>query len=465
MVSTEGSKLQYFRLAHDLPISLQEAPLNDSLQRTAIQQCDRSELERLQLTKLNKLLAKVLPSNRYYQKQFGCSSLTVNSLAEWSQMPTSKKSDWLGDELSGIALHHTYPQEYYRRYHRTSGTRGRPMVILDTEEDWQWWIATWQYVLDACGIQPNDRIMMAFSFGPFIGFWSAHDACLKRGCMVIPCGGMSTAARIDMIQSARPTVLFSTPSYAMHMADDAAQHGIDLLNSSIRQVFVAGEPGGSVPVIRSKIESAFGAKVMDHAGATEVGPWGFGSSDGRAMHIIESEFIAEFLPWKRDQGDVKQLSDLDSEGGIFELVLTSLGRVGAPVLRYRTGDLVSPRHVSNGHSAFVRLESGVLGRTDDMIVVRGVNIFPSSIDAIVRSFPNVLEYRLTVSKKGAMDELILEFESNESDEAKVSERLTERLSIQLNLRFQVVPVSKGVLPKSEGKAKRLFDRRANGDAH
>ncbi len=337
------------------------------------------------------------------------------------------------------------------------------MVILDTAEDWQWWIATWQYVLDACGIQPTDRIMMAFSFGPFIGFWSAHDACLNRGCMVIPCGGMSTAARIDMIHSAQPTVIFSTPSYAMHMAEDAANRGIDLLNSSIRQVFVAGEPGGSVPAIRSKIESAFGAKVMDHAGATEVGPWGFGSYDGRAMHIIESEFIAEFLPWERDPSDLSQQSDLDSGNGILELVLTSLGRVGAPVLRYRTGDLVSPRQVSSGESKFVRLESGVLGRTDDMIVVRGVNIFPSSIDAIVRSFPSILEYRLTVTKKGAMDELLLEFESSESHEAKVSEWLAEKLSIQLNLRFQVIAVSKGVLPRSEGKAKRFFDRRADGE--
>lgn len=302
---------------------------------------------------------------------------------------------------------------------------------------------------------------MAFSFGPFIGFWSAHDACLNRGCMVIPCGGMSTAARIDLIQSAQPSVIFSTPSYAMHMADDAAQRGIDLVGSSIRQVFVAGEPGGSVPAIRAKIESAFGAKVMDHAGATEVGPWGFGSSDGQAIHVIESEFIAEFLPWKPDQGDVNGPSELDPEKDLFELVLTSLGRVGAPVFRYRTGDLVNPSFSSERESCFVRLESGVLGRTDDMIVVRGVNIFPSSIDAIVRSFPAITEYRLTVSKKGAMDALLLEFESNANSDEKTAEWLAEKLSIQLNLRFEVIRVSQGDLPRSEGKAKRLFDRRAS----
>ncbi len=324
------------------------------------------------------------------------------------------------------------------------------MVILDTADDWQWWIATWQYVLDACGIQPGDRIMMAFSFGPFIGFWSAHDACLQRQCMVIPCGGMSTAARIDLIQSAKPTVLFSTPSYAMHMAEDAADRHIDLRKSSIRQVFVAGEPGGSVPAIRSKIESAFGARVMDHAGATEVGPWGFGSKDGQALHVIESEFIAEFLPCKQEP-------NVDQTW--FELVLTALGRVGAPVLRYRTGDLVRPATSVSSDTSFVRLDSGVLGRADDMIVVRGVNVFPSSIDAIVRSFPSVKEYRLTVTKKGAMDDMLLEIERIEDNSDPIALALSEKLSVRLNLRIDVVQVPNGTLLRSEGKAKRVFDRR------
>ncbi len=436
--------------------------MNASLFRADIQRCGRSELQRIQLEKLNALLAKVLPNNRYYQERFGCSALWLDSLADWSKMPTSKKSDWLGEDSSGLALHHSFPQDHYRRYHRTSGTKGKPMVILDTAEDWQWWLAAWQYVLDASGIQADDRIMMAFSFGPFIGFWSAHDACLQRGCMVIPCGGMSTAARIDLIQSAKPTVLFSTPSYALHMADDAANRGIDLVGSSIRQVFVAGEPGGSVPAIRTKIESAFGAQVMDHAGATEVGPWGFGSRDGQAIHVIESEFIAEFLPWESGQVEEKQPAGSGLGSGVFELVLTALGRVGAPVLRYRTGDLVCPKFLEGGDSNFVRLESGVVGRTDDMIVVRGVNIFPSSIDTIVRSFPAITEYRLTVSKRGAMDELNLEFESSDDGDRHVSEELAEKLSIQLNLRFEVIRVEKGVLPRSEGKARRMFDLRMAG---
>ena len=198
---------------------------------------------------------------------------------------------------------------------------------------------------------------------------------------------------------------------------------------------------------------------MDHAGATEVGPWGFGSRDGQAIHVIESEFIAEFLPWDSGQSEENKAAGSGLGSGVFELVLTSLGRVGAPVMRYRTGDLVRPIFAEGSDCNFVRLELGVVGRTDDMIVVRGVNIFPSSIDTIVRSFPAVTEYRLTVSKRGAMDELLLEFESIENGESKTSVELAEMLSIQLNLRFEVTRVDKGVLPRSEGKARRMFDVR------
>jgi phenylacetate-CoA ligase len=201
---------------------------------------------------------------------------------------------------------------------------------------------------------------------------------------------------------------------------------------------------------------------MDHAGATEVGPWGFGSRDGRAIHVIESEFIAEFLPWESGPVEENKPAGSGLGSGVFELVLTALGRVGAPVLRYRTGDLVRPTFVEGSDCNFVRLESGVVGRTDDMIVVRGVNIFPSSIDTIVRSFPAITEYRLTVSKRGAMDELLLEFESSEDTERNVSEELAEKLSIQLNLRFEVTRVDKGVLPRSEGKVRRMFDLRTAG---
>ena len=429
--------------------------------RQALQRLDRAELERHQVDKLNRLLAEVIPQNAFYQNKFGTKTLQVSSLDEWAQLPCSQKSEWLGTDPSGIACHHTYPFEgrpepAYRRYHRTSGTKGKPMVILDTQQDWEWWIATWQYVLDACDLSINDRILMAFSFGPFIGFWSAHDACLERGCMVIPSGGMSTAARIDLIRSSRPTILFSTPSYALHLAQDALSRGINLADSSIRQVFVAGEPGGSVPAIREKIERMYAARLMDHAGATEVGPWGFGESNGNGLHVIESEFIAEFLPVDDPNGKM---------GDLKELVITSLGRTGAPAFRYRTGDLVRPDYDCNRDCTFVRLNGGVLGRVDDMLVVRGVNVFPSSVDAILRSFDEVVEYRLTISRENALDQLRLEFESNETaglqpKQMQLANQIAEKLSVQLNLRFEVHQVGPGTLARTEGKSRRIIDSRS-----
>jgi phenylacetate-CoA ligase len=322
------------------------------------------------------------------------------------------------------------------------------MVILDTEEDWNWWTNTWQYVLDACAIEDADKIFMAFSFGPFIGFWSAHDACLRRGCMVIPGGGMSTIARIDLIEVAKPTVLFGTPSYALHLAQEALVRGKPLCDSSIKKVFVAGEPGGSIPSVRKSLEELYQSEVIDHAGATEIGPWGFGSRDGKAIHVIESEFIAEYLPLENGQ-------DNQLNPAWRELVLTSLGRTGAPVLRYRTGDIVHPVwDATDGETNFVRLEGGILGRADDMFVIRGVNVFPSSIEAVVREFDAVREFRILVVHNGSLDDLRLDIESA----SDVSRALEESLQVQLGLRIPVTQVPLGSLPPTEGKSRRVIRR-------
>jgi phenylacetate-CoA ligase len=273
---------------------------------------------------------------------------------------------------------------------------------------------------------------------------------------------MSTIARLELIRSAEPTVIFSTPTYAIHLAQTALERGDSLAASSIRCVFVAGEPGGCVPAVRAKIETLYGATVMDHAGATEVGPWGFGTDDGRGLHVIESEFIAEFLEPEGPVGspavqtvmpsDSSHWNDSSQSSGLRELVLTSLGRIGAPVIRYRTGDLVRP---VLREREFVRLEGGIIGRADDMFVIRGVNIFPTSIDQIVSSFPEIAEYRLSLIKRGAMDEMQLEVEDPLHDPS----RIAERFLVQLNVRVEIIEVPLGSLPRTDGKARRIVDRR------
>jgi len=406
------------------------------------------ELAEHQLGKLNALLEATLPHNRFYADRLSEVSLPLKSLDQLSELPFTFKDDLVNNPKGGqFASNLTYPQHRYVRFHRTSGTRGRPMAVLDTADDWRWWIDTWQFVLDAAEVGAEDRVMMAFSFGPFIGFWSAHDAVAARGAMVIPGGGLDTLARLELIRSTPVTALFCTPSYALHLADTAAENQIDTASLDVRRIVVAGEPGGSVPAVRQRIETAWNAKVIDHSGASEVGPWGFSDPSSRGLHVIESEFVTEFLSVETGKPA--------AEGELSELVFTTLGRVGSPVLRYRTGDLVRPTWNAEGEIRFVLLDGGVLGRSDDMMIIRGVNIFPSSVDQILRSFPEVLEYRMTVRRDGELDRLSVEVEDRLDDVS----RIAKELRLRLGLRVDVIAAPIGSLPRFEGKAKRFIDLR------
>jgi phenylacetate-CoA ligase len=412
----------------------------------AWQSTERTRVEQHQLRRLNQLLATILPHNQFYRDLFGCDRLELQSLAELSSLPLVTKEQLIGTEPTGIARHHTWPYSQYCRLHRTSGTRGHPLTILDTDSDWRWWIETWQYVLDAAEVTAQDRALMAFSFGPFIGFWSGFDALAKRGALLIPAGGISSMLRLKLAMDTQATVLCCTPTYALHLATVAHEEGIDLTRMAIRRIIVAGEPGGSLPAVRQRIEVAWNAKVIDHAGATEVGPWGVGDQEGNGVHVIESEFIPEIL-------DLRNSSHSSGEHRVGELVLTSLGRTGAPAIRYRTGDFVRGRTDRLG---FLFLEGGVVGRVDDMFVVRGVNVFPSAIEAIVRELSHIDEYRLVVRREREMDQLEVQVEGSDEAQSRALEVLLEK---RLALRIPVVAVPRGTLPRSEGKGGRLLDLR------
>jgi phenylacetate-CoA ligase len=319
--------------------------------------------------------------------------------------------------------------------------------VLDTAEDWQWWIDCWNYVLDAAGVTHEDVALMAFSFGPFVGFWSAHDAVIARGALVVPGGGMNTLARLELLRTSQASVVFCTPSYALHMAEVALARQIDVGALAVRVLVLAGEPGGSIPAVRRRIEDAWQARVFDHAGATEVGPWGFADSDFAGLHVTESQFIAEFLSVETGR--------LAQQGELAELVLTTLGRAGCPVFRYRTGDLVRPVWRHDRTKRFVLLDGGVLGRVDDMMIIRGVNVFPSAIEQILRSFPEVPEYRMTVQKVAEMDQLVIEIE----DHLDSPDRVAEELQLRIGLKVDVRAVPLGTLPRFEGKGNRFVDKR------
>ncbi len=435
-------------------------------------QWDRSQIARWQVEQFNRQLDAILPRNRLYQHKLSQAGIALNSrlrsLEELSEWPFTVKQELVESancNHDGLSSHQTYPLNDYNRLHRTSGTQGHPLMILDSVDDWRWWSATWQHVLESAQVSSCDRVFLAFSFGPFIGFWSAHQACVDRGAMVIPAGGLSTLARLEFLRQSRATVVCCTPTYAMHCAEVAKAEQFPLGDLPVDRIIVAGEVGGSLPVVRQSIETAWNAQVVDHAGATEVGPWGFGLRDRCGIHVIESSFIAEVLPLDLPLLNVdwsQPNSPIDASNGgaameisqcVGELVLTSLGRFGAPVIRYRTGDIVRTggRQDSNsGQCGFLWLPEGIIGRTDDMLTVRGVNIFPSSVDSIVCSFPAISEYQVHLSRNRALDQIDLVVEASET----VAVQLEKMLSVQLGLRVAVQCVATGSLPRSEGNSRR-----------
>ncbi len=416
-------------------------------QRRRLESLDAEAMAEHQLRKLNTLLGGILPENHFYAEKLAGCKWPLASLEEFSQWPFTYKDELSSRRKGEFAANLTFPPDHYTHFHRTSGTRGRPLVVLDSADDWQWWVDVWQHVLDVAEFAPSDRAMMAFSYGPFIGFWSAHAAAVSRGALVIPGGGLTTVARLDLIAASHTTVLFCTPTYALHMVEAAEENQINLAAMSVSRIIVAGEPGGSTSSIRKRIEEAWDARVIDHAGASEVGPWGYPDAEGTGLHIVESEFLAEFLSVETGKPA--------TEGEAAELVLTSLGRTGSPVIRYRTGDLVRPVWSKPGPNRYVFLEGGVLGRVDDMLIVRGVNIFPGSIEHILRGFPEIVEFRMTASKDGEMDELHIEVE----DRLESPPRIAQELELRLGLRIDVNCVPLGSLPRFEGKGKRFVDNR------
>ena len=410
---------------------------------------DRAQLREHQRIRFNRLIKAILPGNAHYAAKFADHTVNLDSLDDLAQLPFTTKADLVAADADNS--NRTFPSSKYVRFHRTSGTSGRPLAILDTADDWAAWIESWQYVLDSAKITTEDIAVMAFSFGPFIGFWSANDAIAHRGAMVVPAGGMSTRARLDLIADCHATVVCSTPTYALRMAEVAKENNIQLTDSDVSRIVVAGEPGGSIPAIRKRIESAWGAEVIDHSGATEVGPWGYTNAARTGLHVIESDFIAEFI----DPDSLQSIDPASKPEKPCELVLTSLARTGMPAIRYRTGDLVIPRFEESGNN-FVLLDGGVLGRADNMVIVRGVNVFPSSIEAILRDCDDVGEFQITAKKNGEMDELQVSIEDMSGERCK---EIDELFQSRLGLRVAINSVEQGSLPRFEAKSKRFVDKR------
>ena len=406
------------------------------------QQASEDAVRALQLEKLRAGLRRVLTSNPFWRARLS----DVRGWDDYERLPMTTKSELIADQAASppFGTNLTHPLEEYTRLHQTSGSSGdNPLRWLDTQQSWDWWLRIWaDHVYGAAGVTTSDRVFFAFSFGPFIGFWSAFGGAERLGALAISGGAMTSEQRIRNLRDVGATVLLSTPTYALRLADRAQELDTDLAASDIRLTIHAGEPGASIPATRAAIETAYGATAFDHTGMTELGPTGHSCTQRDGIHLIESEFIFEVV-------DKKGRPALEGE-----LVATNLGRWGSPLFRYRTGDhvLVSREPCSCG-SPFVKIVGGIRGRVDDMFTVRGVNLYPSQVEDIVRRHESVREFVIERRTVQHMDEVVLVVELGGA--TATTERLEADLRQALGVRIGCRVVPAGTLPASELKSKRI----------
>ncbi len=417
-------------------------------------------LEAARWQRFRSMMTEILAKNSFWKSKLAAADVDprhVDSWDEFRRLPFCTKHELVADQSGhppyGTNL--TYPQTRYCRYHQTSGTTGQPMRWLDTSASWDWFMDCWRQIYDAVGLTEDDVLAFPFSFGPFIGFWAAFEGAIRLGRRCLPLGGLGSEPRLKILLDNNATFVCCTPTYAMRLAETAEARGIDLASSSVRALLVAGEPGGNIPAVRQRLEKAWGARVFDHWGMTDIGSLGIEPVDGPgSLELLATECIPEVIH--------PETGEPVAAGELGELVITNLGRWGQPVIRYRTGDLVqvAPDDEQTTPQR-LRLNGGILGRSDDMVTIRGNNVFPSSIEAILREFPEIIEFRITLSQKRSMHHLAIEVEPTIAVGScqTTCQHLLERVNIafhdRLHFHADVSLVPPESLPRFEMKGRRF----------
>lgn len=444
MVARDAASMPAARQAEEWSIAAETPPPHETW--------SADERRAAQAARLAAGLPDVLAGNPFYRAKLAAAGIRDAreiTLGSWAGVPFTTKTELSADQAAhppyGTNL--SYPLERYVRYHQTSGTTGKPLRILDTAASWAWWMECWADIYRAAGVTAADRVFFCFSFGPFVGFWSAFAGAEHVGALCISGGALSTPERVHALLATEATALVCTPTYALRLAEVAREEGVDLARSSLRVSIHAGEPGASIPATRDRIEETFGVRAYDHTGGTEVGATGFSCTARDGVHLIERGFLAEILD--PATGAVR-------DDGSGELVLTNLGRWGSPAIRYRTGDRVrAVRGRCSCGRTLVKLEGGIQGRVDDMVVVRGVNVFPSAIESVVRRFPELAEFRIEAAEARGMVELTLTLEPLAGVDASIGERVADEIHRDIGVRCAVALVAPGTLDRFEMKARRF----------
>jgi len=419
-------------------------------------------MTRLQQRRLRAQVAHAARHSPFYRRKLRAARVdaaTIRTLDDLRRLPFTTK-----DELKDNQLQHppwgdvlAVPLADVTRVHLTSATTGRPLAFLDTAADWHGFYHSYARSLHAFGVRRTDMVMAAFSYGPWIGYWSGFYAAQDLGCLVYPVGGFSTEQRLDALLTYPITVLGCTPSYALFLAEAAANKGIDLArDTKLRITWHTGEPGASIPATRARIEAAFGVRAYDLPGLTEIAAWGF-ECEARAglTHVHEDYVYPEVL-------DDHERPVKPGERG--ELVFTSLYRRAMPLLRYRTRDLVqlADRRCPCGRT-LVAFEGGVVARLDDMKKVRGIIVYPRRIEELVRPHRAVDEFQIVFRRRDGLDDILVRLDPSPSlalgERTHLGEALARDLQLGLGIRVSVEVGEPGSLPRWDHKARRVTDER------
>ena len=405
------------------------------------------ELHALQSERLRASMraACSLPWYRARCEAAGLGAESIREPADLHLAPFTLKSDFREQYPFGMFA---VPREEIVRLHASSGTSGKPTIVGYTREDLEAWSELVARSLAAAGARPGDILHNAFGYGLFTGGIGVHDGAQRLGLMVLPASGGQTERQVQLILDLKPRIICCTPSYMLALAEAMERAGVDPRETSLEIGVHGAEPWSEA--MRGEIERRWGIVALDLYGLSEVMGPGVAQecADARGpLTIWEDHFLAEVV----DPATGAPLT----EGEIGELVLTSLMKVATPVIRYRTGDLTR-LHPPAASRPFRRMER-VLGRCDDMLIIRGVNLFPRQIEELVlESDALSAHYRIDVRREGALDGLTVTVEASDPD---AGFGLARRIKDRLGVTAVVVIVESGVLPRSEGKARRVFDHR------
>jgi len=426
------------------------------------------QLERLQLKKFRRIFKWAYGHSLFHRSLYDQADITpddIRSLDDIRQVPKVEKHmmrDIQGKSPFPYGDALCVPLEEVTEFRQTSGTTGQPVYQPDTWQDWEWWAECWAFILWAQGYRPRDRVFIPFGYNVFVAFWAAHYAAEKLGCEVVPGGVLDTQARILKIQELKATALMATPTYVLGMADTAkSKMGIDPADLGIRRITCAGEPGASIPSTKNRMETAWNAKVYDHAGATEIGAWSYEcQNQSGGMHVNEAFFLVEIEDL--DTGEI-----IEEPGKRGKMIITALDRIAQPCVRFDAKDIIEwdSAPCSCGRT-FRIIKGGVVGRADDITKVKGVLLAPSAIEEVVRGIDGLAdEYEVVVDKLGDVDRIKLKVElmpGKEDQSKKIESRLKDQLRLKTNLGYRIEFYDYGKLPRYDVKAKRFKDLRKKG---